>query len=154
MSLTKQSLTEFLIPELKAMGVELVDLELSSSRKPLLRLYVDKLGETKPQCTLMVADCENVSRTIQRLIDVEGIIPGDYTLEVSTPGLDRPLFNVSDYSRFKGLLASVVICEPTGGAFEGRIVDVVGKNVVFEVAGKKKEVSVSDIKRAKLKFER
>lgn len=154
MSLTKQSLIEFLAPELEATGVELVTLELSSSKKPLLRLYVDKIGETKPMCTLTVADCENISRTIQRLIDVEGIIPGDYTLEVSTPGLERSLSKASDYLRFKGKSVNVVIAEPVGGSFDGKILDVDKDKVTFDVAGKKKELLISEIKRAKLKFER
>ncbi len=154
MSISKQSIAELIAPELKDMGIELVELELSSSRKPLLRLYVDRIGETQPLCTLKVADCENVSRAIQRFIEVEGIIPGDYTLEVSTPGLERPLYRASDYARFKGKLANVVIAEPTGGSFVGRIQEVNGDKIVFDVDGKTKELLMSQIKRAKLKFER
>jgi len=154
LSLTKQSIAEFLKPELEAMGVELVEIELSSSKKPVLRLYVDRFGETSPKCTLMIADCEKVTRTVQRLIEEDGIIPGDYTLEVSTPGIERPLFKVSDYLRFKGKLVSVVLCEPTGGLFEGRIARVDGNKIFFEVLGKDKQVLISEIKRAKLKFER
>lgn len=154
MSISKQNIAELIAPELKAMGIELVELELSSSRKPLLRLYVDRIGETQPLCTLKVADCENISRAVQRFIEVEGIIAGDYTLEVSTPGLERPLYKISDYSRFKGKLANVVIAEPVGGSFVGRIQEVTGDKIVFDVEGKKKELPVSQIKRAKLKFER
>ena len=154
MSLTKQSIADLLKPELEAMGIELVEIELSSSKKPLLRLYVDTLGETSPKCALMVADCEKVTRAVQRLIEADGIIPGDYTLEVSTPGIERPLFKGSDYLRFKGKLVSVVTCEPNGGSFEGRIADVDGDKITFEVLGKSKQVLISEIKRAKLKFER
>jgi len=154
LSLSKQSIADFLDSELKSMGIDLVDIELSSSRKPLLRLYVDRIGETQPECTLKVSDCEEVSRMVQRLIDVEGIIRTDYTLEVSTPGLERPLYKMDDYKRFKGKLANIVIVEPVGGSFVGRIQNVNTDTIVFEVEGKTKEVKISDIKRAKLKFER
>ena len=154
MSTLKQKLSDFLSQELSEMGFELVEFELSSSRKPLLRLYVDRLDETKDRCTLNVSDCESLSRSIQRIIDVEQLISGDYTLEVSTPGLDRPLFKISDYERFNGKLVSFVLNEPQGGAFIGKINSVKGSNIVFDISGSDREIKFSYIKKARLKFER
>ena len=100
-----------LTPAARAVGCALVGLELQRrGRAALLRLYIDK-----PE-GVNIDDCERVSRQISGVLDVEDPITGNYTLEVSSPGLDRPLFEPGDYARFAGQRVQIQLHE----AFEGR----------------------------------
>ena len=107
----EQELTAMLKPAAKAVGCELVGLEARRrGRAVLLRLYIDKPDGVD------IGDCERVSRQASGVLDVEDPIAGNYTLEVSSPGLDRPLFSPEDYARFAGRQVRVQLHE----AFEGR----------------------------------
>jgi len=78
-------------------GLELVHVQyLAQQRSPMLRVYIDKPGG------VTLDDCQTVSRQASVLLDVEDLISDRYVLEVSSPGLDRPLFRVEDYTRFSG----------------------------------------------------
>lgn len=91
------TLAQLLERVIVAMGYELVGVEYHpNSKRALLRIYIDK-----PQ-GITVDDCALVSHQISGVLDVEDPLPGEYNLEVSSPGLDRPLFKVSDYERFAG----------------------------------------------------
>jgi len=156
MSVLKEKVLAVIIPELEAMGIDLVDFEITGNAgRTLLRLYVDRSNETQAKCTLSIADCEHASRAIERLLDVEEILSGNYVLEVSTPGVERPLRKLSEYTRFKGRLANISLkTEGSNNNFSGRIKEVNGDVVMFDVNGKDMKVNVNDIKKAKLKFER
>ena len=156
MSVLKEKVLLIIMPELEAMNIDLVDMEISGNAgKTLLRLYIDKIGETKDRCTLSIADCEHVSRAVERLLDVEDIFGRNYVLEVSTPGIERPLRQVAEYTRFKGRLANVNLkTEGPNSNFNGRIKDVNDDIIMFDVDGRDVKVNVNDIKKAKLKFER
>jgi ribosome maturation factor RimP len=155
-SVLKEKVVNIIKPELDAMGVEVVELEVSGfSGKPLVRMYIDRLGETSAKCTLKVEDCEKVTRSVQRLLDVENVFPNNYTLEVSTPGLERAVSTVSDYTRFKGKLSKVVLKQAgPDSCFTGRITDTVDNDIIFSVDGHERRVNIADIKKANLKFER
>src|SRR3984893_1407163 len=88
-------------------GIEIVEVELKGSGKHyLLRIYIDKPeGVTH-------ADCELVSREMSAILDVEDPIPGTYELEVSSPGVERPLLKLQDWQRFTGKKVKVVLKEP------------------------------------------
>ena len=78
-------------------GFELVGVELAQQgRNPVLRVYVDRPGG------VTISDCVHISRSVGVLLEVEDFIPGSYTLEVSSPGLERPLFREADYRRYRG----------------------------------------------------
>jgi ribosome maturation factor RimP len=95
------------LPILESMGLELVDIEFGKiGRDAVLRLYIDKDGG------IVLDDCANVSRELSMILDVEDVIASNYTLEVSSPGLDRPLKKPSDYERFTGRLIKVRTYEP------------------------------------------
>lgn len=95
------------LPILESLGIELVDIEFGKvGRDAVLRLFIDKDGG------IMLDDCANVSRELSMILDVEDAIPCNYTLEVSSPGLDRPLKKPSDYERFSGRLIKVRTYEP------------------------------------------
>ena len=112
-----------------------------------------------PEESVGIEDCQRVSQDLSALLDVEdefGENLGEkYTLEVSSPGLDRPLRHEADYRRFTGRLAKIVTREPLNGqsAFAGRIVGVDHGDVVLEQGRKTHRVPVSGIKRANLDVE-
>ena len=99
-------------------GLYLVDVELKGGRSnPLLRVYIDKSGGVSH------ADCQLVSEQLSVMLDVEDPFPGSYTLEVSSPGLDRELRRPSDFEHFAGRRARLVLREPVDGrsVVEGRL---------------------------------
>ena len=127
---------------LEGLGYELVDLE--SSRSGLLRVLIDA------PAGITVKDCERVSRHLTQAFAVEGI---DYErLEVSSPGLDRPLKRIEDYRRFEGRDASIRLKLPRDGQrrFEGTLAGVEGERVLVEIEGVRMEFAFADIDRARL----
>jgi ribosome maturation factor RimP len=127
---------------LAGLGYELVDIE--SSRSGLLRIFIDA-GRG-----ITVDDCARVSNHLTRAFAVEGL---DYErLEVSSPGLDRPLKSLADFERFAGREASVKLKLPREGRrrFEGTVVGVEDGKVVLEVEGKRQQLAFEDIDRARL----
>jgi ribosome maturation factor RimP len=93
-----------------AEGLELVDVELAGrGRNAVLRIFLDKPGG------VTVHDCERVSGQVSAILDVEDFIPGSYTLEVSSPGLDRPLVKPADFERFAGKRIKLVLRAPHEG---------------------------------------
>src|SRR6478752_5676792 len=127
---------------LEGLGYELVDLE--TSRGGLLRIFIDSPGG------ITVEDCARVSNHLTRAFAVEGV---EYErLEVSSPGLDRPLKRVEDYARFAGQKASVRLKLPRDGRrrFEGMLAGVDGGNVLLEVEGGRVSFALGDIDRARL----
>lgn len=94
-------------PILDSMRIELVDIEYKrSGREAVLRLFIDKEGG------VTLDDCADVSRELSAILDVEDLIPCNYNLEVSSPGLDRPLKTLADYERFAGRLVKIRTYEP------------------------------------------
>ena len=100
-------------------GLEVVEVELRGGGKSrMLRIFIDKPGGVTHE------DCASVSREVSTIFDVEDAMPGGaYTLEVSSPGLDRKLFRVADFERFQGSLVKLTTKEPVNGNrhFEGRL---------------------------------
>lgn len=127
---------------LGSLGYELVDLEMS--RSGLVRVFIDKPGG------ITVEDCAAASNHLTRVFAVEGF---DYErLEVSSPGLDRPLKRLEDFARFAGRDATVRLKLPREGRrrLEGTIAGVEGAQVLLEVEGKRWSVAMSEIERARL----
>ena len=109
----------------KSLGLEIWDVQ--SRREPsgqVVRVFIDRPGPASTaEESVSIEDCEHVSREMGTILDVEDPLPFTYTLEVSSPGLDRPLRNKDDYRRFAGRLAKIVVAEPVDNqkAFEGRL---------------------------------
>jgi ribosome maturation factor RimP len=156
----KDKIIEVIQPELNALGVELVDIDFSGiGKKSIIRLYIDSKSSDSDRCGVSIGDCEKVSKSIQRLLEIEELVKGDYTLEVSTPGIERPLTKLADYERFKGKLCKVVIRAVAGddskeSCFTANIKAVVKDNIIFDINGEERTVNIEDIKKANLKFER
>jgi len=107
-------------------------------RQQVLRVVLDRPGPAAtPEDSVSIADCERVSHELGTILDVEDLLPDSYTLEVSSPGLDRPLRDADDYRRFAGRLAKIVTREPVERqtAFAGRLRGLDGDEVLFEREG-------------------
>ncbi len=141
-------------------GVEVVELELKGSGKGRFpRIFIDKPEGVTHE------DCANYSREISTVLDVEDAVPGGaYTLEVSSPGLDRKLLKPADWARFQGSLVKVQTFEPINNNrfFEGRIVTFENERITLDLAetGSKKkqkqqgigtvEIPLSNVEKANL----
>ena len=123
----------------------------------VLRVVLDRPGPAAtPEDSVSIADCERVSQELSTILDVEDLLPDSYTLEVSSPGLDRPLREARDYVRFSGRLAKIVTREPINRqtAFAGRLRGIEGDDVLFESEGGKLiRLPLSSISRARLEVE-
>ena len=133
-------------------GIEIVDVQLlgaGSSR--VLRIFIDR-----PQ-GVSHADCEFISQQVGTILDVEDVIPGDsYTLEVSSPGLERKLHNPKDFERFLGQKAKVVLREPVENqrSWIGKLAGFSDGIVTLEPsAGKTVQFPLTQVEKANLKFE-
>ncbi|MBK8070175.1 MAG: ribosome maturation factor RimP [Rhodanobacteraceae bacterium] len=144
----KAEIEALLGPTVQALGLELWGSELALSRAGgLLRLYIDH-----PDRPVTLEDCEQVSREVSALLDVHDPISGNYTLEVSSPGLDRPLFRGEQYARFVGSDVRATTGVPIDGRrrFLGRIASVDGDRVTIEMDTGPVTLAVADIEKAKL----
>ena len=142
-----------------AHALDLFDVELTrESQGWVVRVTIDRPGPAAtPEDSVSIEDCSTVSRELSAILDVEDPLDRAYTLEVSSPGLDRPLRHEADYQRFAGRLASIVLNEPLDGQtyFNGRIQGIENGDVVILVGKKNRphRIPVSGIKRARLEVE-
>ena len=149
----------------RSYGLEIFDVQLRrESIGTVLRVVIDRPDRgvpERPDDAVGIEDCQRVSQDLSAVLDVEADALGDaaldrnYTLEVSSPGLDRPLRHEADYRRFTGRLAKLVTTEPLNGqsAFSGRIVGVENGEVVLEEGRKTHRVPFARIKRGRLAVE-
>ena len=119
-----------------ARGLEIWDIQSRrESGGHVVRVFIDRPGPSaSPDDSVSIEDCEQVNREIGTILDVEDPLPFAYTLEVSSPGLTRPLRGLDDYRRFSGRLAKVVVSEAVDNqkAFEGRLSGVEGDSVLLQ----------------------
>lgn len=165
-------------------GLEVFDIEWKMGKQRFLRVYIDRVPLAKETASatggveatdhapaesaegsygnISHADCERVSQQLSVIMDVENLIegPAGYVLEVSSPGLDRPLRKPADFERFAGRLAKITTDEPFGGGeqtfFEGRLAGVADGRVRMELSGKAArvvEVPMELIRKANLAVE-
>jgi ribosome maturation factor RimP len=142
-----------LAPTVRALGLELLGAEyLPSPGGAVLRLYIDVPENQAAERNVGIEDCERVSREVSAQLDVADPISGNYTLEVSSPGLERPLFGAAHFARFAGETAKVALKLPQDGRrrLQGKILRVDGNDVAFEVDGKEVIVAADNIDKAKL----
>ncbi len=142
-------------PVLEANGMELVHLEcLRMKTRWLLRLFIDR-----PEGGVSVDDCALISNQLGDLLDVHDLPPGPYTLEVSSPGLDRPLSRDKDFLRFRGSRVRLRLEEKIEGSrhFRGELVDYLdeagGKVLVIEAAGRTVRIPREAVLKANLEYE-
>ena len=123
----------------------------------VVRVFIDRPGPAAtPEDSVSIEDCEQVNREISTILDVEDPLPFTYTLEVSSPGLDRPLRDTGDYRRFAGRLAKIVVSEAVDNqkAFEGRLRGLENEDVLLEAPnGRVHRLPLRLIARARLEVE-
>ena len=129
MALLNRQLEALLKPAAEAMGCEFWGLEYLPGSRPVLRIFID--GENG----VTIDDCEKVSRQASSILDVEDLIRSGYTLEVSSPGMDRPLFTKAQFEKFVGERVSVKLRFPCEGRrkFKGRLAGVENGDIVVAV---------------------
>ena len=143
-------ISDLIRPTVSALGVELWGVEhIVQGRFSVVRIYIDKGGEG-----VTIEDCEKVSRQISGIFDVEDPIAGEYTLEVSSPGMDRPLFELSQFERYVGSVVTVRLRAPLEGRrkFKGVIQKVEADTVCLLVDDKEHMLPASTIDKANLVF--
>ncbi len=135
-------------PSLAAAGYEIVRVLLMGRHRPVLQVMI----EPSDGRALSVEDCVQVSRAVSALLDVEDLIVGSYTLEVSSPGIDRPLTRPEHFARFAGFEAKLETRSEVHGRkrFRGRLVGVDGDRVRIATAEGELALPLADLQRAKL----
>lgn len=144
-------ISNLLSPTVQALGLELLGVEyLPSPGGATLRLYIDippgdAVGDSETPRMVGIEDCEAVSREVSAQLDVEDPISGNYTLEVSSPGVDRPLFTPAQFARFLGEQAKIGLKLPQDGRrrLQGRIAAVEGERIELDVEAKPEPQRVS-----------
>ncbi len=146
-----KQLEPLIAPVITGQGYELVDVEFKTEMGGwILRVFIDKEGGVS------LDDCATVSRELSAVLDVEDAIPQHYSLEVSSPGLDRPLKKEADFARFVGKKAKIRTRHPVGESrrnFSGTLVAVEGGKVKIDVGDQVCEVPVDDVEKANLVYE-
>lgn len=140
---------ETITPVLENLGVELVEREwIQQQGRWILRITIDR-----ENAAITLDDCEEVSRAIEWVLDVEAIFPHRYYLEVSSPGEERPLRRAKDFERFKGNTVAVKTTEPLEGRqhFSGILMGFSGDNIVIAEGAKEWLIPYSKLKKARLK---
>lgn len=135
-------------PSIEAMGFDIVRVLLSGQQRQRLQVMVER----RDGGAIAVEDCAEVSRAISVALDVEAPLEGAFTLEVSSPGIDRPLVRRADFERFAGFEAKIETGRAIDGQrrFRGRLLGIDGDIIRIRVDGAEVELSHGDVKRAKL----
>lgn len=140
-------LWELFEPVVKGMGFDLIEIEhFPNPKHGVLRLYIDKEGGVN------VDDCSTVSRQISALIDVEDPVSGQFNLEISSPGVDRPLRRLVDFQRFAGSLVKLKTVMPLEGQrnFKGRLLEASEETLVIETDDEEISLPMSTIDKARI----
>ena len=146
---SETAITELIEPTVLAMELQLWGIDLSQRGKySILRIYIER------EEGVTIADCEKVSRQVSAILDMEDPIGGEYTLEVSSPGLDRPLFTSEQFGRFIGSDVKVCLHHPVDGRrkLNGSIENVSGDEIVLSVDGEGFRLQHTDIEKANVVF--
>ena len=135
-------------PALTDMGYELVRVTVQGKELQTLQVMAERLDRKE----MGLDDCTKISRTTSALLDVADPFPGKWVLEVSSPGIDRPLVKLSDYDRFKGEHAKIELNTEVDGRrrFKGVLKGIKGQNVVLDFEEKELQFPFNQIQHAKL----
>ncbi len=144
-----EKITQLIEPVLKDRGFELVRVSYQGNDN---NNTLQVMAEHKDGQNMTADDCESLSRALSAILDVEDIIAGRYLLEVTSPGIDRPLVKLQDYDRFKGREAKIETLLPIDGRkrFKGLLNGVQGNQVLIDFEGNEIAIDFSAISKAKL----
>lgn len=129
-----QRLAAIVEPTVRGMGFELVRLRLMGGRRATLQIMAERAAGTEGAGTMEIDDCESLSRQLSVVLDVEDPIAREYTLEVSSPGIDRPLTRLADFDRWEGYEAKLETAELIEGRkrFRGILAGTQGDEVLID----------------------
>jgi ribosome maturation factor RimP len=155
---TSREIQHIVEPVCHANGYELVDVEFTRAQVGwVVRVYIDRPSDVPQTSPISFADCERLSRELSTVLDVEDPVPHAYSLEVSSPGLDRPLRTAAHFQRYAGETVKVALAEPLEGRknFKGVVKGVVPPGpdatlVVIEVDGAEFRLPIQSIASARL----
>jgi len=135
-------------PSLTAMGYSVVRVVVTTGRRATVQIMAERIDDNP----MTVDDCALISRSVSALLDVADPIAGAYTLEISSPGIDRPLVKPEDYDRFSGRQARIELSEPIGGRkrFRGRLLGIADGDIRLATAGGEARLPIAAVARAKL----
>ena len=145
-----EQIAELIAPTVEALGLELWGIELQQQGKySLLRIYIENREDG-----VSIEDCEKVSRQVSALLDVEDPISGEYTLEVSSPGMDRPLFTAEQFGLYVGETVNIRLRTAMQGRrkFKGVIERVNGGVVDLLVDGESVAIQLTDLDKANIDY--
>lgn len=145
-----QEVRQVVEPILESQGLELVDLEYQrESRGWVLRIYLDREGGVS------LDDCAGVSHEVGAVLEVKDLIPSAYILEVSSPGLTRPLKKPEDFNKFRNQMVKIKLYEPLDGRknFKGTLLGLEGDRVRVEVEQQVYELPLQRIAKANLEID-
>ncbi|MBT4879615.1 MAG: ribosome maturation factor RimP [Alphaproteobacteria bacterium] len=150
MSKVKQ-FEDLIVPILEDLGYELVQVQMIGGKTSVLQIMIDR-QDHEP---VTIADCTAATRMVLDLLEVEDPIGGNYQVEVTSPGLDRPLLKKEDYERFKGSKVKIMLHEPREGqkTFKGLLLGIKDGDVFLESSGEQISIPYDSIKRSRLKVE-
>lgn len=139
---------QIVAPALEAMGYSVVRVRLSGGQRPVLQIMVERSDGRG----LTIDDCAEASRALSALLDVEDPLPGAYSLEVSSPGIDRPLVKRQDFERFAGREAALEMRAPIDGRrrFRGRLLGLSGDRVRIALEEGETSLPFDQIHKARL----
>ena len=143
---------ELLEPVVNGMGFDLVEIEhFPNPKHGVLRLFIDKPAGSESE-GVVIEDCSAVSRQVSALLDVEDPIRGKFNLEVSSPGLDRPLRRLQDFQRFTGSLVKLKTVMPLEGQrnFKGRLLEASEDVLVIETDAEEISLPMNAIEKARI----
>ena len=156
----RKRLLDVIEPVVFGHGAEIVDVELQNESGWILRVFVEKAGSADKNASVVDAAvslelCANVSRDLSPALDVADLIPVRYNLEISSPGLERPLRSARDFSRFEGQKAKIRVTNPVAGqrVLVGKLGPVSSGNVAVVDGSRTFEVPLADVEKAHLVFE-
>ena len=138
------------LPVLEELGLELVEVQYKREQSGwVMRLIIDKQGGVS------LDDCVAVSREVGQLLDIEDFIEQSYNLEVSSPGLERPLKSIAEFQHFAGRMARIKTKEPIGGehVFIGRIKKTEGESIVLDLDRREVTIQFPQVAKARLEVE-
>jgi ribosome maturation factor RimP len=143
-----QKVTDLIEPTLGDMGFEVVRVLLTGGQRPILQVMAERIDRK----AITVEQCAEISHTVSALLDVADPIPGAYRLEVTSPGIDRPLTRRADYERFAGFEARLETVAPIDDRrrFRGRLLGLSGDDVRIRLAEGERTIPLAAIKKAKL----
>ena len=149
-SRAESDVARLVVPTLDAMGYDLVRIKISGGGRPTLQIMAERQDGTGTT----IDDCAKISRAVSAQLDVEEPVSGAFTLEVSSPGIDRPLVRFDDFVRFTGFEARITTLRPIEGRkrFRGRLLGVSEVGVCIAVDSGQKEIPLDNIAGAKLEL--